>query len=948
MYDLTDAIAFPLNSNDLLPDAKVVDEERFGKCAVLKTGETLDFGKPDDVALNIADSTCTVWLRNNEAGSTFNFLNNIGWKFDKNGLLHTAEKECTYTLPDQQWLHITIVKQQNELTVYVNGTLAGKAQPVTWTSDKGYPGGSVVVHEGVIYTAEWYANAGDIPALSESVDAPNAWHGWVEGGGNFEATDKKPDVQFRCDSGEIYLAHQHFYNRALSLAEILQDFYQSLPSAEDAAPEVYPLSATLTNPGEGDWSSFTNNLMIVDSTGNIQQAVEIKNINEESIKLNTLQSVTASSENFHFELRFKNKTFDDQTKHPDFNVSFDSNGQEVEQQFETTEDWNISAPTRNNDDASWSIFFACKKAIEINPKATLNFVFEYSSANKGEGARDTKFAFYYKNMQFSSEKTIQGDTTNAINVFNESSNNSVITGIRDDVNKADAKVGSIEESLSKITTLNTLKNKKQEIQDKLDLIDASSDSEKDKQAAKDLLLSETSRSITERTGVESHQAIELLTEHALALNAEVDLRAEFNNKRFQLLEELYPLNVSYNAPKGTVVDQASSKLVFTVHNHSSKKIVFNDAIIVRLPIAPPAPAAEDRDEKSVLDQIKSLCTSVEKSGEACSLTLPDSSTSNDYHAAAGSFTFNCKDSDEKFSLEANESLIIEIDNIMINSWAGTCFAQVEFQGVKNEGDHSFSLPITKTTRDLANLVGGVSTQSENFAGVGIGTKDKAPQASLDVQGNVAISDTLTVTSDVAISDTLTVTSDVVIPGSGEFKGHGIVPIGTVIDWWRPNADTKLPPGWAIADGRTLNSNHEVAYSPAFDGKVLPDLIDKFVRGASENNVKDKGGYTTGGADTHKHYSDYKTDTAGSHNHNWCWFSGKKMSTYNSSGSRWSVINWGDGTGTEGSGYYGLLGGKPFDGYTDKHNGHQHTTNGWTHERSSIPAYVGLLKLIRVL
>lgn len=74
-------------------------------------------------------------------------------------------------------------------------------------------------------------------------------------------------------------------------------------------------------------------------------------------------------------------------------------------------------------------------------------------------------------------------------------------------------------------------------------------------------------------------------------------------------------------------------------------------------------------------------------------------------------------------------------------------------------------------------------------------------------------------------------------------GSAGVPIGTVIDWWRPNANFPIPDGYAIADGTVV-----VDQASPFVGQALPDLRGRFARGAT--NLANIG--EAGGADMHGH------------------------------------------------------------------------------------------------
>ena len=58
-----------------------------------------------------------------------------------------------------------------------------------------------------------------------------------------------------------------------------------------------------------------------------------------------------------------------------------------------------------------------------------------------------------------------------------------------------------------------------------------------------------------------------------------------------------------------------------------------------------------------------------------------------------------------------------------------------------------------------------------------------------------------------------------------------VPIGTVIEWWRPDSSFPVPGGYAICDGALITD----VESP-LNGTFLPDLIDNFVKGVTDVNA----------------------------------------------------------------------------------------------------------------
>lgn len=74
-------------------------------------------------------------------------------------------------------------------------------------------------------------------------------------------------------------------------------------------------------------------------------------------------------------------------------------------------------------------------------------------------------------------------------------------------------------------------------------------------------------------------------------------------------------------------------------------------------------------------------------------------------------------------------------------------------------------------------------------------------------------------------------------------GHlGTVPVGSVINWYRPSLDFPFPDGFVLADGSILDDPESPLHEQA-----LPDLIDRFARGVASASEQ-----TGGGATTHTH------------------------------------------------------------------------------------------------
>ncbi len=58
-----------------------------------------------------------------------------------------------------------------------------------------------------------------------------------------------------------------------------------------------------------------------------------------------------------------------------------------------------------------------------------------------------------------------------------------------------------------------------------------------------------------------------------------------------------------------------------------------------------------------------------------------------------------------------------------------------------------------------------------------------------------------------------------------------VPIGAVIDWWRPNNTFMVPEGFKICNGQIIDDSD----SP-LDGHTLPNLLDKLVKGVTDPSL----------------------------------------------------------------------------------------------------------------
>lgn len=176
-----------------------------------------------------------------------------------------------------------------------------------------------------------------------------------------------------------------------------------------------------------------------------------------------------------------------------------------------------------------------------------------------------------------------------------------------------------------------------------------------------------------------------------------------------------------------------------------------------------------------------------------------------------------------------------------------------------------------------------------------------------------------------------------------------VPVGGIIDWYRPterwngaaweaipaNELLPVPDGYLPCDGRGFDD--PLGISP-LDRTSLPDLRGRFTLGASD--LADI--HTYGGGQTHNH----TTGSEGNHNHLWSYIdSNKDMWGYNGNGTL-EGFSWGDGMDTGGSGYYFFgdeLSDIPNYWYTNYGGSHTHSVSSSNH----MPPYIELYKLCRI-
>lgn len=194
--------------------------------------------------------------------------------------------------------------------------------------------------------------------------------------------------------------------------------------------------------------------------------------------------------------------------------------------------------------------------------------------------------------------------------------------------------------------------------------------------------------------------------------------------------------------------------------------------------------------------------------------------------------------------------------------------------------------------------------------------------------------------------------------------EGTVPVGTVIVWWRPSTATPIPSGYVVADGQSISN----PASP-FNGQNVPNLQDKFIRGINTSVLGSYGGPAapaSGGSDSHSHGGStaaagdhahtvnahtHTVSTDGSHDHGaltlgFDSFQGTSPSNQGFDGGLGpGATGHNHRISSAGSHNHGAATGSTSPG-TNTAGSHAHGVT--TDAQNNIPAYIGLLYLIKIL
>ncbi len=337
--------------------------------------------------------------------------------------------------------------------------------------------------------------------------------------------------------------------------------------------------------------------------------------------------------------------------------------------------WIVSEPQQDSEDNGWSVFFLASSEKIIEPGDVIDIPFSYRSADGALGERGTHINLNYRGLLLNGEQTLAGVRNKQVDILNLSNNNVYIREMNDKISATD----TIVDAMEKATTDDL---------DKLqDAIAASEDGDVDDKKIVDVL-------------IDVHDRL-------IELDSEVDNTRTVTNKRIDDLEAGAPLTVSVYAPKGMVCGRSNTFTVY-LKNRSNQDLSFGDngEVVIKLPFG---------------SGVSNLAETAAKSGQCSSGTFSDT---DKYRV----FTINT----ELWSVTSGEEKSFTFSNVTANDTMGNCAVSVEVRGLSGYQTQHLAVLLTKTTQDIAPLVGGDN--------VGIGTGGNEPEQKLHVEGKSYFTD----------------------------------------------------------------------------------------------------------------------------------------------------------------------------------------------------------------
>jgi hypothetical protein len=243
-----------------------------------------------------------------------------------------------------------------------------------------------------------------------------------------------------------YIVHLHAYDRALEASEIVTDRlgqYRTTESFTDQYPINFALKDRLI---EGAPEMPDDKLIIEDIAGKERtyQRLVVTNVADETLSF-VPNTNAVSKDNHHFELRFRNGTFASPSQYPKFD-NFETENLLEGESSGIPSGWQATTLLQHPQDGSWSVYLLRTAALDVASNDTLEFPFEYTTADGSLGGRSTRVALSYQQIEYADDgQAVAGIREKQIDIINNSSNNAHVSALNERVTQADAKVDQLEE-----------------------------------------------------------------------------------------------------------------------------------------------------------------------------------------------------------------------------------------------------------------------------------------------------------------------------------------------------------------------------------------------------------------------------------------------------------------------------------------------------------------------
>jgi microcystin-dependent protein len=200
------------------------------------------------------------------------------------------------------------------------------------------------------------------------------------------------------------IAHIRIYDKALSAEDIKKSMLED-KTAQAAFKTEYPIDFSLSDDDE-------RNVFYISEEATLNNfQLELTNTSDQKINITSTGDLAVSRNNYHFELRFKAKTFEETLKD---SVKY-IRGKIL------PPNW-LASDAVLHEDHKVSIYLLYKGANDfiLDPDGKLSFTLEYASSDGTGGSRGTTVALYYQNLQYVNELArLTGTRIKSVDIINQ-------------------------------------------------------------------------------------------------------------------------------------------------------------------------------------------------------------------------------------------------------------------------------------------------------------------------------------------------------------------------------------------------------------------------------------------------------------------------------------------------------------------------------------------------